>query len=183
MSRSSAAPAREERSLAEAVEAGDPHALARLFECYALPMRRIALSITGCAMEAEDVVQEIFLHLPESIATFEGRCPLWGWLRRVTVLRARMAVRGRTRRGEAALPPDARARGSPDTRLERIALERALASLPERYRTVFLLRELEGLSHAEIARLLGTTVNVSCVTLSRARRRLRRILDPHSSRR
>ncbi|MEN8376599.1 MAG: sigma-70 family RNA polymerase sigma factor [Gemmatimonadota bacterium] len=167
----------EERSLVQAVGAGDREALASLFETYAAPMKRVALAVTGSAMEAEDVVQDVFLRLPESIATFECRCPLWGWLRRVTILRARMAVRARRRRRESSLAYEAQAPGSPDTQVELIALERAIALLPPRYRAVLLMRELGGLTHQEIGRALGTTANVSCVTLSRARSRLRHDLD------
>lgn len=172
-------PDREERSLAQAVADGDREALASLFRSYAVPMRHVALVVTGSPMDAEDVVQEVFVELPDSIGAFEGRCPLWGWLRRVTILKARMAVRARSRRRESSLEDETPATDLPDVaRVELIALERAMAALPPRYRAVLLLRELEGLTHEEIARRLDTSANVSCVTLCRARRRLREELRP-----
>jgi len=170
---------RDERSLAQAVGAGDRDALASVFRTYARPMKQLALAVTGSPMDAEDVVQDVFVELPESIGAFEGRCPLWGWLQRVTILKARMAVRTRSRRRESPLSHETRAPGSTDAiHVELIALERAVATLPPRYRTVLLLREIEGLTHDEIARRLDTTANVSCVTLSRVRKRLHHDLGP-----
>jgi RNA polymerase sigma factor (sigma-70 family) len=173
----------EDVALAQAVGAGDRGALANVFLAYAGPMKRVALSVTGSAMEAEDVVQDVFLGLPQSIGSFEGRCPLWGWLRRVTLLRARMRVRRRIRRRECPLADDAPMPDSPERLIDRIALQRAIDALPPRSRAVLLLRELGGFTHEEIGHALGTSANVSCVTLSRTRRRLRRELDVSHRRR
>lgn len=167
----------EDQSLAQAVGACDPTALAFVFRTYSARMKRIALGVTGSVAEADDVVQEVFLRLPEAIASFEGRCALWGWLRRVTVLRARMAVRAQARRREARLTADHPTSAQADGILDWIGLDRAIAALPARQRAVLLLRAVEGFTHEEIGRALGTSANVSCVTLSRARTSLRRAME------
>lgn len=163
--------------LVTALRADDREALATVFRAYGDRMRRIAVAITGSVAEADDVVQDVFLHLPDTIHTFEERCELWSWLRRVTLLLARMHVRARDRRQEVAIRRGGRSTACTDpSTIDRIALERALARLPAAYRTVVLLKELEGMSHAEIAETLGITANNSCVRLFRARQMLREAL-------
>lgn len=170
------------RDLVAALRAGDREALARVYDLHAAHMRRIARAITGSGAEADDVVQDVFVGLPEAIQTFEERCELWGWLRRVTILEARMHVRTSRRRREVPMwPESARDERPRSGSVERIALERAVACLPAPYRAVVVLKEIEGMTHAEIARVLGISVENSCVRLHRARRMLRDLLGRRSS--
>lgn len=164
--------------LVAALRRGDRDALARVYDLHAAGMRRIARTITGSGAEADDVVQDVFVGLPDAIHTFEERCELWGWLRRVTILEARMHVRASRRRREVPMWPDTtrdeRTRSRP---VDRIALERAVSRLPAPYRAVVVLKEVEGMTHAEVAELLGISVENSCVRLHRARRMLRGLLE------
>lgn len=162
-----------DRDLLPALRRGERDALARVYERYAARMRRLARAVTGSATDAEDVVQEVFLGLPEAARRFEERCPLWGWLRRVTLLAARNELREEGRRREVPLWTEAHADDPQLDPTDRIALERAVERLPPTYRTIVLLREVEGLPHAEIAEALGISTQASCMRMSRARALLR----------
>lgn len=171
---------------------GEPDALARLYCAYAGALTAAAARMLGSRADAEDVVQDLFVGLPEALARYEERGQLGAWLRRLVVRLALGRLRAERRRGEVSLPgtdagPDARggdasgrrplAGSSPaDTLVDRVALERAVAALPEPLRLVFLLREVEGYAHHEIAALLGITRGASEMRLFRAVRRLRALL-------
>ena len=163
--------------LIAALRAGEHHALKAVFEEFG------HLVFAACARlllddgEAEDATQDLFVRLPVSIAGFAGtETQFPGWLRRIAVRSALMRMRGRRRRREVRVDDVAALVSRPDDVLGRITIETALASLREEHRTVFILKEVEGYSHAEIGELLEISVANSEMRLHRARRQLRDLL-------
>lgn len=156
---------------------GDVGALATLYQQHAVVLTAAAARVLGSRTEAEDVVQDLFVALPEALARYREQGQFGAWLRRVAVRLALGRMRSRQRRRESPLEATADLvdpRGRPaDVVLERLALERAIAALPASLRVVFVLREVEGYTHSEIAALLGITRASSEVRLFRAVRRLR----------
>lgn len=136
-----------------------------------------AYRLTGSVSDAEDVLQDVFLGLPAALERYRPRATFAAWLRRVTVRVALMKLRRDRGRREIALDavsePIARAH---DSLGERAEIERAIAALPDGLRSVFVLREVEGYSHAEIAALLGIREGTSQVRHHRAVRMLREAL-------
>jgi len=156
--------------------AGDPDALASLYRAYGAALYRLAYRLTGTPQDAEDVVHDVFAGLPEALGRYEERGSFAGWLKRVTARVALMRLRTRTRRREvmlnATLPADQR-----PADVESMALETAINALPDRLRSVLVLKEVEGYSHAEVSELLGISEGTSRVRLNRAMKRLRRMLE------
>ncbi|HEY2026464.1 MAG TPA: sigma-70 family RNA polymerase sigma factor [Gemmatimonadaceae bacterium] len=163
--------------LLDRVIAGDTAALGELFVAYGDLVYRAALRLTGHDADAQDVTQEVFVGLRDTVRGFTGASTSFpAWIRRVAVREALMYMRSGRRRREVDVENVAALFAPDDTPLERITLERALALVSHDYRTVFLLKEVEGYDHAEIAELLGISVRNSEVRLHRARRKLREIL-------
>lgn len=153
---------------------GDLEALGTLYRAHAGAVMRIAFHLTASRDEAEDVVQDVFIALPEALRRLEDEGAFVPWLRRVTARTALMRMRGERRRRQAPIEHAAPAVSqSPD----RSAITDALAALPAALRTVFVLKEVEGYSHVEIAALVGISVRNSEIRLHRARRRLRALLE------
>jgi RNA polymerase sigma-70 factor, ECF subfamily len=159
------------------VAAGDTAALGELFVEFGDLVFRAALRLTGSQADAEDVTQELFLRLPRTVAGFGGDASRFpGWIHRVAVRQALMQMRSGRRRREVDVDGVAALLAPPDDTLNRLTLETALARLSAEHRLVFLLKEVEGFSHAEIAELVGISVSNSEVRLHRARRELRDML-------
>jgi RNA polymerase sigma-70 factor, ECF subfamily len=155
---------------------GSPSALTTLFQRYGSMVFRVACRITGSTDEADDVVQDVFVGLPEALRHYRGAGSLEAWIHRIATRTALMRLR-RTRRevGDSELTDRL-----VDTRsaiAARLTLEAALRRLPESLRLVFVLKEMEGYSHAEIALLLNIRVGASEVRLHRAMKRLREALE------
>ncbi|MCG8469727.1 MAG: sigma-70 family RNA polymerase sigma factor [Gemmatimonadetes bacterium] len=164
--------------LVRRIAAGDADALAEAFELYAARLNRIAYGITGSISDAEDVVQDVFVGLPEGLSGFEGRSSLATWLHRVTVRAALLRVKTDRRRRELLRDLWERAATTRFERtLSRIDIERALNRLPAMYRTVLWLKDVEGWTHEQIAHVLGIETNTSYQRLHRARKLLRTRLD------
>lgn len=166
-------------------QAGDHHAFAQL---YALHKRRIyslCLRMVGNIAEAEDLTQEAFLQLHRKIATFRGDSAFSTWLHRmainVVLMRLRKKGLSLISLDEAMEPaPEdrpGRSFGAPDLMLsgsiDRLALERAVASLPAGYRLIFVLHDIEGYEHNEIASMLDCSIGNSKSQLHKARLKLR----------
>ena len=159
------------------LSAGDQSALAELFHEYGDLVFRTALRLTNSRADAEDVTQELFLRLSSAATGFTGPASSFpGWIRRVAVRQALMHMRGGRRRREVSVDGVANLLSPATDNLERMTIDAALARLPDEHRTVFLLKEVEGYGHAEIAELLGISVANSEVRLHRARRLLRELL-------
>jgi RNA polymerase sigma-70 factor (ECF subfamily) len=162
-------PSRKPRESDEAI-------LERIFRENGQLVLDTAYRLTGSVSDAEDVLQDVFLGLPAALERYQPRDTFAAWLRRVTVRVALMRLRRDRGRREIALDavpePSVRAHSSD----ERAEIERAIAALPAPLRTVFVLREVEGYSHAEIADLLDIREGTSQVRHHRAVRLLRAAL-------
>ncbi|HET7462346.1 MAG TPA: RNA polymerase sigma factor [Longimicrobium sp.] len=165
-----------QRTLLERTSAGDADALAELYRAHGAAVHAVAYRLTASAADADDVLQDVFVGLPEALRLYDGRGSLEGWLRRVAARTALMRMRRSTRRGEVALDDHPTPAAPPADAAARVDIERALAALAPGLRAVFVLREVEGYSHAEIGELMGLRAGTSQVRLHRARQRLREIL-------
>lgn len=179
-----------EIQLIRRAQAGDCEAFSSLYETHRRKVYSICLRITREPSEAEDCAQEAFLQCFLRLSTFRGDSALSTWLYRLTVNVVLMRLRANHNRplsvelapsgdnpGEVSylnlLPvEDLHLSGA----IDRIALSRALRRLPHGYRTIFLLHDVEGMAHSEIARKLGCTIGNSKSQLHQARLRLRRFL-------
>jgi RNA polymerase sigma-70 factor (ECF subfamily) len=158
---------------------GLPSALGALYEAHGGSLLRLGARITGSMADAEDLLHDLFVGLPELLSRYEERSQLDAWLRGVM---ARMAL-GRVRQGKRRerLTYDAGVGERSDCRSDpwnALDLDRAIAALPDRTRIAFVLRQIEGYSHDEIARLLGISSGASRVRHLRALRQLRALLEP-----
>lgn len=168
-----------ERCVIAAVGNGSAAALARLYDAHADTVYRVSYRLCHSSTEASDVMQDVFLDLPHTIQSFEGRGSFEGWLKQVATHATLMMMRAKKRRREVPLGEiaDTRHARIEPMRLAGIGLERALARLPERMRVVVVLREIEGYTHEEIADLLGVKPATSVDRMYEARKRLRQILE------
>ena len=155
----------------------DAQALGTLYDTYARQLFRLAYRLLGTREDAEDVVHDVFVGLPEALAHYEERGRLDAWLRRVTVRVALMRQRTRERRREISLHSAADIPTPPGLTPEQMALRAAVNALPGALRSVLVLKEMEGYSHAEIAALLGISAVTSRVRLYRAIKRVRQRLE------
>jgi RNA polymerase sigma-70 factor, ECF subfamily len=163
---------RSDAALAAAARAGDACALGALYHRYAEPLFRTAYRLLGSADEAEDVVQDLFVGLPEALGKYHERGALGGWLRTVVTRMALMHLRAGQRR-TGLLADSIPDRSNPEALDAALLLQRALGTLPEPLRSVFILKEVEGYTHGEIAELLGIRRGTSEVRLHRAIRVLK----------
>ena|SRR5690554_2528226 len=161
--------------LVQRARLADAGALEALYACFGGVVYRIAYRLTQSQEDAEDVLQDVFAGLPEALRTYQGRGALEDWLKIVATRRSLMVLRQKRRRREVSL--DGTTGFQPVERAEpvvdRVALERALAYLPDPLRAVFVLKEIEGYSHEEIGQLMGIGKSGSASKLHRARKILR----------
>jgi RNA polymerase sigma-70 factor, ECF subfamily len=173
-------------------QAGDHQAFAQIYTLYKRRIYSLCLRMIGNVAEAEDLTQETFLQLHRKISTFRGDSAFSTWLHRLTINLVLMQLR---RKGlqvisldEAMEPTPAegpgRSFGAPDLTLsgaiDRMALERAIADLPAGYRLIFILHDVEGYEHNEIASMLDCSIGNSKSQLHKARLRLREVLRQHA---
>lgn len=182
-----------EWTLVAAVRDGDEAAVRELVRRFNPRLFRVARGIVGSDAEAEDVVQEAYLHAFTRLESFRGEARFSTWITRITLNAAGMRVRrARPQETYDSVREDARPDPSvlpfpnihaedPEARLDRIQLrgilEEAVGNLPAELRLPFLLRESEGLSVSEIARDLSLNVITVRTRLFRARRRLRACIE------
>jgi RNA polymerase sigma factor (sigma-70 family) len=155
-----AVPATEDdRRLASGCAAGDTKVFEEIYRRFGDRMKSVAWGHLGNASDAEDAVQETFLKIHRAATTFTGEASFSTWAYRILVNTCYDAIRRRKRRVEETNLEDAvetAERTAPNVDdTKRIALRRMLDELPEQRRAVFTLFEIEGLSHAEIAAILG----------------------------
>jgi len=166
-----------DRELVERVKAGDPEAERALYERHVDRVFRLAFRMTGDEVLAKDLTQDAFVRAFDRIDGFRGESSLATWLHSVTAsvvlngLRKVRRIRERERDLEAARSlSGSERRTEPDLR-ERLTA--AIAGLPDGYRTVFVMHDVEGYTHQEIAAALGVAEGTSKAQLSRARAKLR----------
>ncbi len=165
------------RSLLDRAAGGSGEALSTLFERHSADVHLVAYRLTLSADDAEDIVQNVFVGLPEALATYGGSGDFGAWLRKVTVRVALMHLRSTRRREATAKSAQAaKANAISNFLLDRMAIATALTALPEPLRIVFMLSDVQGYTHAEIGTLLGIRAGTSEVRLHRARRKLRALL-------
>jgi RNA polymerase sigma-70 factor (ECF subfamily) len=167
---------------------GDADAFATLFHAHKARIYSVCLRMTNNAAEAEDLTQDAFLQVFRKIATFRGDSAFSTWLHRIAVNTVLMQFRKKSLSQVSLDEPYSnsdgakirREYGAKDTRLagcvDRVALASAIKELPHGYRTIFLLHEVEGYEHQEIAELLGCSVGNSKSQLHKAKLRIRELL-------
>jgi RNA polymerase sigma-70 factor, ECF subfamily len=148
----------EDARLARACAEGDTRVFEEIYRDHSDRMKSIAYNHLGNVSDAEDAVQETFLKVHRAASTYNGESAFTTWMYRVLINTCYDALRRRQRRIQStsiedALPGD-RAGASVDD-AKRLALRKMLEDLPEQRRTVFMLFEIEGFSHAEIAQVLN----------------------------
>jgi RNA polymerase sigma-70 factor, ECF subfamily len=169
---------------------GDAAAFERLYQLHNRRVYSLCLRMVGNTAEAEDLTQEAFLQLFRKVSTFRGESAFSTWLHRLAVNVVLMKLRkksGTESSLEQITEPDEdsggprRDFGAPDLRLsgsiDRVNLQRAIDQLPPGYRTVFVLHDVQGYEHNEIAGIMGCSIGNSKSQLHKARMRLRELLQ------
>jgi RNA polymerase sigma-70 factor (ECF subfamily) len=176
--------AASETQLVTRAQRGDEQAFAALFEMHKRRVYSLCLRMTGNTAEAEDLTQEAFLQLFRKISTFRGESAFSTWLHRLAVNVVLMHLRKKGLQqvsldqvDSSQDEPVKHDYGDNDRRLmgsiDRISLSRAIAELPPGYRTVFVLHDIEGYEHNEIAEIMNCSVGNSKSQLHKARMKLR----------
>ncbi len=171
----------DEAALIERVVAGDPAAQRALYDAHVDRIYRLAYRFAGDSDLARDFTQETFIRAFDRIATFRRQSSVATWLHTIGVsvalngLRSVRRLRGRETVMETKdiVAPVAGRRAEPDLK-ERLA--QAIDALPDGYRTVFIMHDIEGYTHVEIGAVLGIESGTSKAQLSRARAKLRAAL-------
>lgn len=166
-------------------QSGDHYAFAHLYSLHKRRIYSLCLRMVGDVGEAEDLTQEVFLQLHRKIATFRGDSAFSTWLHRMAINVVLMRLR---KKGLSLISLDevmepvpeegpGRSFGAPDLTqagaIDRLALERAVADLPAGYRLIFVLHDVEGYEHNEIATMLDCSIGNSKSQLHKARLKLR----------
>jgi len=179
-----------EFSEADAIEQakqGNSEAFELLYDLHKRRVYSLCLRMTANTAEAEDLTQEAFLQLFRKIGTFRGESAFSTWLHRMAVNVVLMRLR---KKGLPVVPLEDGAEsdeelpkkelGAQDTTLagsvDRLELQRAVEALPPGYRTIFVLHDVEGYEHNEIAGLVGCSIGNSKSQLHKARMKLRELL-------
>jgi len=176
-----------DKELIARAQQGDEQAFAALFELHKRRVYSLCLRMTGDAAEAEDLAQEAFLQLFRKISTFRGESAFSTWLHRLVVNVVLMHLRKKgiqkislDEMDNSQEEPVKREYGEDDRRLlgsvDRITLNDAIKQLPPGYRSVFVLHDVEGYEHNEIAQIMSCSVGNSKSQLHKARLKLREAL-------
>lgn len=164
----------DETVLIEAAQEGDVRAFERLYRLYIGRVYAVCVRMAANAVEAEESAQEAFVRAWEKLNTFRGDSAFGTWLYRlavnVVVTRYRRELRRADRESAAAEPWSCGGLSDPGLRLD---LDAAIAALPTGARAVFVLHDVEGYRHEEIAEMTGIAVGTSKAHLHKARRLLR----------
>jgi RNA polymerase sigma-70 factor (ECF subfamily) len=187
----------DEAALLTRMQAGDGDAFEACVRTYGGRLLHVARRILGNEEDANDAVQDAFLSAFKGIGQFKGESQLGTWLHRIVVNAALGRVRSRQRRpeksiesllphfgeGEHQIDPPVPWKATPETTVEsretRELVQHCISQLPETYRIVLLLRDIERLTTEETAKTLDTSTAVVKTRLHRARQALRTLLDPH----
>lgn len=187
-----------ELALARLAVAGDERAFARIYAAHSARVFALCVRMCGSRQRAGELTQDVFVHVWERLATWRGESALSSWIYRLTVNLVLSNARADSRRQKHEMPDDAwdaesgelgagsrgpRAEGrereaesrGPRTEnrvLDALDLEQAIAGLPEGARTVFVLHDIEGYRHNEIAAMTGTAEGTCRAQLHRARKLL-----------
>jgi RNA polymerase sigma-70 factor (ECF subfamily) len=171
--------------LAQRCRQGDTAAFEELYRAHAGRLYNLVYRMAGSAHEAEDLLQDVFLQAHRKLGSFKGESSLGTWLYRLAVNLCLDFLRGRQARmsrssdsldADGASEPVAAAPAVP-TAISRLDLERAIARLPDGCRAAFILHDVEGFEHNEVAKLLGVSEGTSKSQVHKARMKLRAMLS------
>jgi len=171
--------------LTKAAAAGDMMAFEELYQRHHRRVYSICLRMLQNASEAEDLTQDVFIQLYRKVGSFRGDSAFTTWLHRLTVNQVLMHFRKRNVKFEKTTEEgETPVQIVPGTEspfkmpiVDRIAIDTAIAQLPEGYKNVFVLHDVEGYKHEEIADMLGVTSGATKAQLHRARLLLREALN------
>jgi RNA polymerase sigma-70 factor (ECF subfamily) len=170
-----------EARLVERCSRGEPGAFEDLYRQHASRIYSLACRMTGSPTDGEDLLQEVFLLVHRKLGSFKGDSSLGTWIYRLATNCCLDFLRSRQHRQQRAtetlddvLP--ARSAGSPPFRIDRLDLERAILQLPPGYRAAFVLHDVEGFDHAEVAAQLGIAEGTSKSQVHKARLKIRGLL-------
>lgn len=181
---SAADPSSTDLELCRMAAEGDIAAFELIYERYHRRTYSLTLRMTASPTEAEDLTQEVFIQLFRKIGSFRGDSAFSTWLHRLTVNQVLMHFRRRSVRNEKTSEdgemPEQTVTGTANPLrmqvVDRIALKNAIAALPTGYRNVFVLHDVEGYEHEEVAKLLKISVGTSKSQLHKARLKLRGLI-------
>ena len=174
----------QERALVERCRAGDLAAFEELYRAHAGRLFSLTCRMLGSPTDAEDLLQEVFLAAHRKLDTFRGDSALGTWLYRLATNLCLDHLRSRAARSSQITDslddepwiPDAASRSLAERTVSKMDLERAIAVLPPGCRAAFVLHDVEGLEHQEVARVLGIAEGTSKSQVHKARMRLRTLL-------
>ena len=175
-----------ELALARAATSGDESAFERLYRSHAGRVFALCLRMSGSRERATELTQDVFVHVWRQLGSWRGDSALSSWIYRLTVNLVLSNVRGETRRQKHEMTDEelsdsdegvGRASTRPAAVGEAIDLERAIARLPAGARAVFVLHDIEGYKHDEIAKMTGTAEGTCRAQLHRARKLLVEALE------
>jgi RNA polymerase sigma-70 factor (ECF subfamily) len=177
-------PETDDLELARMAASGNLAAFEMLYKRYYRRTFSLALRMTGSQTEAEDLTQEVFIQLFRKIGSFRGDSAFSTWLHRMTVNQVLMHFRKRSFKNEKTSEdgemPEQTVSGTANPSrmavIDRIALKTAINDLPKGYKSVFVLHDVEGFEHEEVARMLGISIGTSKSQLHKARLKLRNLL-------
>ena len=171
----------EDLDLVRQAGEGQVEALEALYRRHSGRVYALCLRMTANERRAEELTQDVWVRVWRKIGTFRGESAFTTWLHRVTTNVVLQSERGHKRRRERIHLVDDLAPYDPGEESEptevRLTLERAIATLPERARMVFILHDVEGRTHGEVAQMLDVAEGTSKAHLHRARRILRERLS------
>jgi len=162
-------PSTSEFALVRAAKGGDVSAFEALYRLHAGRIYSLCLRMVGNPSQAEDLAQDAFIRAWSKLGTFRTESAFGTWLHRLTVNHVLGVLRKRTEETIDELPESIQQAGSPGLAID---LDRAIRSLPTGARTVFVLHDVEGYKHREIAELAEIAIGTSKAQLHRARRLL-----------
>ncbi len=183
----------KDKELVAEFNKGKEEAFVELVTRYTEKVYNLGMRITRNEQDAEEVVQDVFITLHEKLHTFQGKSAFSSWLYRVTANAAFMMLRSRRKHAASNIDdiaPGAQESNSYLTRSEtsdldfmtsrhemRDALQEAIESLPSEYKTIFILRDVDGLSNQEVGEILDLSVPAVKSRLHRSRLMLRKSLQ------
>lgn len=170
--------------LAQKIANGDMEAFEEIYKVRHRRVFSMALRMLGNVAAAEDMTQDIFIQVFRKIDTYQGESALSTWLHRVTVNQVLMSFRKKSIKNEKVTEngkiPEQIVTGTarPERMciVDKIALEQAIGELPDGYKNVFVLHDVEGFEHEEIADILGCSTGTTKSQLHKARLKLQKLL-------
>lgn len=174
--------------LAQKSAEGDTAAFEELYRRHFRRVYALCLRMLSDPTQAEDLTQDVFIQLFNKIGSFRGESAFTTWLHRMTVNQVLMYFRKRSTKSEFTSgddeTPDQIVKGTENPNampvIDRISLENAITKLPPGYRQIFVLHDVEGYEHGEIAEMLNISEGTSKSQLHKARLKLRGLIRQQS---